>query len=693
MAKIDRVEVTVDLLKLLQGEIVLPELRIAQPDLLLETRPDGPPNWQFGEAEETSRGPPALPRIGRLEVSDASIRYHDLGSGRNVAAELPRIAGRTDPDLKLNAHGKVQGEPLDLEITGAALAQLENGAEPYPASLALKLGQSDLHGDLSLDLFQEVPAIRAKFASDRVVTTDFTALLQRQQRGDATLEKPSGEPERALEEVLSKAGGESVGGTAFDPNQLPALDAELQYSIAELQGPDLALRDLNLNAALHDRLPRLALTGGGQYKGNPVVLNLQAGAKGEPGSNAAYVIDARIEAGQTRITAAGSISKPEQLQGVEVRFELASPDVTELLRALGIETAALPPIRAAGKVIRNEQVWQLNDASVQMGESNLAGRLSVDLSRPRPFISADLESDRLRAQDLKVAPVRTAAACRRRRKSGGRKPQARKRSPKAPHLFSAAAGINFDALPKVDADVNFRGSDLEAPEVRLAQLELDLKLRDGVAVIDATGEGTFRERQPVTFEIHAGTEDSLENPESRYPLDVSSGMPATVTRPRRARSTTRSTLPGSISMSPCKAPTSRKLGELLELPLPGTPPYKLAGKITHQEQEKRWNFVALRGTVGDSDIQGDVSLELSGERPTVVADLKSKTLDLDDLGVLVGAPPGTGPGETASAEQRAAGGTGGSGKGARPARQAVRCSRAARVRCPDLLHGRYAFRR
>ena len=77
-----------------------------------------------------------------------------------------------------------------------------------------------------------------------------------------------------------------------------------------------------------------------------------------------------------------------------------------------------------------------------------------------------------------------------------------------------------------------------------------------------------------------------------------------------------------------------------------------AFKVTYQKQEKRWNLVALRGTVGDSDIQGDVSLELSGERPTVVADLKSKTLDLDDLGVLVGAPPGTGPGETASREQK-----------------------------------------
>ena len=87
MAKIDRVEVTVDLLELVQGQIVLPDVRISQPDLLLETRPDGPPNWQFGGTEEKSPGPPALPRIDRLQISDASIRYHDLGSGRNLTAE------------------------------------------------------------------------------------------------------------------------------------------------------------------------------------------------------------------------------------------------------------------------------------------------------------------------------------------------------------------------------------------------------------------------------------------------------------------------------------------------------------------------------------------------------------------------------------------------------------------------------
>ena len=356
----------------------------------------------------------------------------------------------------------------------------------------------------------------------------------------------------------------------------------------------------------------------------------------------------------------------------------------------------------------------------QVGESNLAGRLSVDLSKPRPLISADLESDRLRAQDLRVAPAAPAqpsdadgsqkpappkppqpsgtdgsqeaatptpaqpsgadgsqqAATPKPPQPSGADGSQKPATPKPPQSSGAdgsqeaanpkpasapegsaplltAAGINFDALPKVDADVKFRGSNLEAPEVRLAQLELGLKLRDGVAVIDATGEGTFRERQPVTFEVHAGTEDSLENPESRYPLDVS-------LRAGDSHATAKGTVDHPLNFTgldvdidvTLQGPDLEEPGELLKLPLPGTPPYKLAGKVTHQEKEKRWNLVALRGTVGDSDIQGDVSLELGGERPTVVADLKSKTLDLDDLGVLVGAPPGTGPGETASREQK-----------------------------------------
>jgi AsmA family protein len=59
--------------------------------------------------------------------------------------------------------------------------------------------------------------------------------------------------------------------------------------------------------------------------------------------------------------------------------------------------------------------------------------------------------------------------------------------------------------------------------------------------------------------------------------------------------------------------------------------------------------------LGDSDIRGDAAVDLGPEPPAVTADLHSDLLDLDDIAGLVGAPPDTGAGETASPaqEQRA----------------------------------------
>ena len=299
--------------------------------------PDAPrraANWQLGEAKKLHRG--RRPCHGSIGWRSAMPR------------SLPRSRQRTERHRRSRAHRRPHGprpeaerdwrgaRRADLEITGAALAQLENGATPYPASLALKLGQSDLRGDLTLDLFKAVPAIRAKLASDRVVTTDFTALAQRQQGVNGTIEKPlASRNVRSRRRCPSRPGG--AGGAALDPDQLPVLDAELQYSIAELQGPGwrFAIEQLRrCTTGCQTRLdrPRPA-------QGKPVVLDVQVGAEGEQGQTPSMPSMPGSRLGQTRIAASGGISQPDQLQGIDVRFELTSPDATELLRALGIGSA------------------------------------------------------------------------------------------------------------------------------------------------------------------------------------------------------------------------------------------------------------------------------------------------------------------------------------------------------------------
>jgi uncharacterized protein involved in outer membrane biogenesis len=101
------------------------------------------------------------------------------------------------------------------------------------------------------------------------------------------------------------------------------------------------------------------------------------------------------------------------------------------------------------------------------------------------------------------------------------------------------------------------------------------------------------------------------------------------------------------------AASGQDLGDvytLLGVAAPETPPYSVRGRLIRDGAV--WRFKGLEGKVGDSDVAGDVSLEMRGKRPTVQARLNSRLLDLDDLGTLIGAPPGTAAGETASAKQR-----------------------------------------
>ena len=90
---------------------------------------------------------------------------------------------------------------------------------------------------------------------------------------------------------------------------------------------------------------------------------------------------------------------------------------------------------------------------------------------------------------------------------------------------------------------------------------------------------------------------------------------------------------------------------LLGIALPSTPPYRLDGQLSRDHQV--WQYQKFNGTVGDSDLGGDVKVEVGGERPRLTANLVSRRLDFDDLAGFIGAPPKTGGDETANAEQKA----------------------------------------
>jgi uncharacterized protein involved in outer membrane biogenesis len=98
--------------------------------------------------------------------------------------------------------------------------------------------------------------------------------------------------------------------------------------------------------------------------------------------------------------------------------------------------------------------------------------------------------------------------------------------------------------------------------------------------------------------------------------------------------------------------TMKDLHALTGMVLPDTPPYDISGQLKYADN--RWVFDPFSGKVGDSDLRGSLAYTKSAgkvKRPLLQAKLESKRLDFKDLGPLVGAPPGTTPGQVASPEQ------------------------------------------
>ncbi|MGQ5524985.1 AsmA family protein [Chitinimonas sp. PSY-7] len=77
-----------------------------------------------------------------------------------------------------------------------------------------------------------------------------------------------------------------------------------------------------------------------------------------------------------------------------------------------------------------------------------------------------------------------------------------------------------------------------------------------------------------------------------------------------------------------------ELYTILNLPLPPTPRYRVAGKLMRTGSV--WSLNSFTGSVGRSDLAGDFSVDKGPQRQYINADLQSRRLDLKDLAGFVG---------------------------------------------------------
>lgn len=89
-----------------------------------------------------------------------------------------------------------------------------------------------------------------------------------------------------------------------------------------------------------------------------------------------------------------------------------------------------------------------------------------------------------------------------------------------------------------------------------------------------------------------------------------------------------------------------QLTPLTGIPIARTPPYRLTGQLDFQGEHVLFRDFA--GQVGKSDLEGTIDVKSGKQRPVVDAELRSRQVDIADLGGFIGAEPGrvTTPGQT-----------------------------------------------
>jgi AsmA family protein len=159
---------------------------------------------------------------------------------------------------------------------------------------------------------------------------------------------------------------------------------------------------------------------------------------------------------------------------------------------------------------------------------------------------------------------------------------------------------------------------------------------DGERQIRIEETGTYA-GQPITGQAIGGALLSLRDAAHPYPIDL-----------HIANGETRVSLVGTVqnpmNFAGAKlklrfsGPDMSQLYPLTGIPLPKTPPFDIAGNLDYTA--RKIVFRDFSGKVGSSDLEGDITVDPLAAPPLVTADLKSRSVDLADLGGFIGSQPG-----------------------------------------------------
>lgn len=284
-------------------------------------------------------------------------------------------------------------------------------------------------------------------------------------------------------------------------------DGRLKYSDAR--------RRLTLDATINatERLGAanrgFVMAGRGSINREPFLLTVSGGPLLNVDAGKPYPFNADVRAGATRITAKGAIPKPFDLGRFHADFTARGADLADLYDLIGVPLPNTPPYRLAGRLSREVKLWKVGGLGGKVGDSDMAGDLSVDTAGERPFLRGDLRSKLLDFDDLAAVFGGAPSAAPGETVSEGQKIMARQMA--AQQRLLPNATLKIDRIRAMDADVKYRATSVRAPRLPIRAASVRVKLNNGLLVAD-----------PLRFDLPQGNIAGQARLDARKDTPVSS---------------------------------------------------------------------------------------------------------------------------------------------------------------------------
>ena len=211
--------------------------------------------------------------------------------------------------------------------------------------------------------------------------------------------------------------------------------------------------------------PPLRIEGSGQLNGRAAAFEITGDPLAGVSRQKPYNFSFAERSSGSRLTGGGFLLRPFHFDALDTTFEAAGADLKDLYYLTGVSLVNTGTYRISGKISRRGTHTTFSDLSVDSGQSDVRGEVSIESSSGRPKLDADLHSQFLRMSDLGL-------------RAAGREPEAG-----TPLLLSNAM-LSLEAVRHGDAIAKYHALRVEVGHESLRMVAARMSIDHGILTVE-----------------------------------------------------------------------------------------------------------------------------------------------------------------------------------------------------------------